>query len=136
MKQQQQQCRFERLTCCITRLKNKVHQAMSVMDKDTGKLLNYRQLINSPKYKKHGACQQPTNLGDRQMASEGTSKTPPTLLSSSPNTRCWLIAGKTSHMGSLHAWSDQKRQNPTKCDSRWGVTESTTLGKSPPRPQK
>jgi hypothetical protein len=25
---------------------------MAVMDKDTGKLLNYRQLMNSPKYKK------------------------------------------------------------------------------------
>jgi hypothetical protein len=26
--------------------------------------------------KKHGACQQPTNLGDWQMASEGASKNP------------------------------------------------------------
>jgi hypothetical protein len=25
---------------------------MAVMDKDTGKLLNYRQLMSSPKYKK------------------------------------------------------------------------------------
>jgi hypothetical protein len=41
-----------RLTRRITRLENKVHQAMAVMDKDTGKLLNYRQLMNSPKYKK------------------------------------------------------------------------------------
>jgi hypothetical protein len=31
---------------------------MAVMDKDTGKLLNYRQPMNSLKYKKHGASQQ------------------------------------------------------------------------------
>ncbi len=33
------------------------------------------------------------------MALEGTSKTPPTLLSSSPNMRYWQTAGKTSHTG-------------------------------------
>jgi hypothetical protein len=70
-KQQRHQCRIVQLTHRITRLENKVHEAMAVMNKDTGKLLNYRQLMNSPKYKKHGACQQPTNLGDWQMASEG-----------------------------------------------------------------
>jgi hypothetical protein len=52
MKQQRHQRGFVQLTHRITRLENKVHQAMAVMDKDTGKLLNYRQLMNSPKYKK------------------------------------------------------------------------------------
>ncbi len=51
MKQQRQQCGLMRLTCQITRLENEVHLAMSVMDKDTGKLLNYRQLMNNSKYK-------------------------------------------------------------------------------------
>jgi hypothetical protein len=49
MKQQRHQCRLMQLTGCITRLENKVHQAMAAMDKDTGKLLNYRQLINIQK---------------------------------------------------------------------------------------
>jgi hypothetical protein len=40
-----------RLSRCITRLENKVNQAMAVMDADTGKLLNYRQLMRSTKYK-------------------------------------------------------------------------------------
>jgi hypothetical protein len=52
VKQQQHQRGLVQLTRCITRLKNKVYQAMSVMDKDKGTLLNYRQLMNSPKYKK------------------------------------------------------------------------------------
>jgi hypothetical protein len=52
MKQQQHQRGLMRLTRRITRLENKVHQAMAVMYKDTGKLLNYRQVMNSPKYQK------------------------------------------------------------------------------------
>jgi hypothetical protein len=52
MKQQKHQCRLVRLTRLITTLENKVNQAMALMDKDTGKLLNYMQLMNSPKYKK------------------------------------------------------------------------------------
>jgi hypothetical protein len=40
-----------RLTCKITQLENEVHQAMAVMDADTGKLLNYCQLIESTKYR-------------------------------------------------------------------------------------
>jgi hypothetical protein len=103
---------------------------MAVMDKDTDKLLNYRQLMNSQKYKKCGACQQPTNLGDWQMASEGASKTPPTLSSSYPNTRYRQNTGKTSCTGACLV--NLKRQNPTKCDSWQEATESTTPVKLPP----
>jgi hypothetical protein len=38
------------LTCKITQLENEVHQAMAVIDADTGKLLNYCQLMQSTKY--------------------------------------------------------------------------------------
>jgi hypothetical protein len=38
------------LTCEITQLENEIHQAMAVMDVDTGKLLNYCQLMQSTKY--------------------------------------------------------------------------------------
>jgi len=33
-------------------MENKVHQALAVMDQQTGRLLNYRQLLRDPKYKK------------------------------------------------------------------------------------
>ena len=36
----------------FTHMENEVHKALAVMDKDTGKLLNYRQLLRHPKYKK------------------------------------------------------------------------------------
>jgi hypothetical protein len=52
MKQQQQQWGLVQLTHRITILENEVHLAMAVIETDTGKLLNYRQLMNSPKYKK------------------------------------------------------------------------------------
>ncbi len=40
-----------RLTCKITQLENEVHQAMAIMDTNTGKLLNYCQLMQSTKYR-------------------------------------------------------------------------------------
>jgi hypothetical protein len=39
------------LTHKITGLENEVHQAMAVMDADTGKLLNHCQLMQSTKYR-------------------------------------------------------------------------------------
>ena len=33
-------------------VENEVHQAMAVIDKATGKMLNYRQLMRHPTYKK------------------------------------------------------------------------------------
>ena len=35
----------------MERLENEVHEALAVMDKDTGKMLNYRQLLRIPKYR-------------------------------------------------------------------------------------
>jgi hypothetical protein len=50
MRQKCHQQGMMRLTCKIIGLENEVHQAMAVMDADTGKLLNYRQLMQSTKY--------------------------------------------------------------------------------------
>ena len=40
------------LTRHIDQLENEVYQVMAVMDAEKGKLLNYRQLMRNPKYKK------------------------------------------------------------------------------------
>ena len=40
------------MTKKVTKIENKVHQAMLVMDAETGNLLNYRQLRRDPKYSK------------------------------------------------------------------------------------
>ena len=47
----------------MRRLENEVQQAMAVMDADTGKLLNYKQLMRSPKYKKKWATSSANEFG-------------------------------------------------------------------------
>ena len=51
MRQQRHQRGMARLTRRITRLDNEVQHTKTVMDTDTGKLLNYRQLMRSTKYR-------------------------------------------------------------------------------------
>ena len=41
-----------RLAKKIAKVENKDHEAMAVLDRDIGKLLKYRQLIQDPRYKK------------------------------------------------------------------------------------
>ena len=41
-----------RLALRVARLENEVHQALAVLDKQSGKMLNYRQLLRHPDYKK------------------------------------------------------------------------------------
>ena len=55
-----------RLMRRIERLKNKVHQAMAVMGAETGKRLNYKQLLKDPKYKKKWSTS-PEKLNASQM---------------------------------------------------------------------
>ena len=42
---------FARLTRKVSSMENEIHQAMAVMDNETGQLLNYRQLMRSDKHK-------------------------------------------------------------------------------------
>jgi hypothetical protein len=60
----------------ITRLENEVHLAMAVMDKDTGKLLNYRQLMNSPKHKKAWSLSAANEFGQLANGIEGHIENP------------------------------------------------------------
>jgi hypothetical protein len=64
-----------RLTRCIIRLENKAHQAMAVMDKDMDKL-HYRQLMNSPKYKKTWSLSAANKFGQLANGIRGRIKNP------------------------------------------------------------
>jgi hypothetical protein len=57
-------------------LENKVHQAMAVMDKDTGKLLNYQQQMISPKYKKAWSMTAANKFGQLVNGIRGCIKNP------------------------------------------------------------
>jgi hypothetical protein len=49
---------------------------MAVMNKDTGKLLNYRQLMNSPKYKKAWSFSAANKFGQLANGIRGCIKNP------------------------------------------------------------
>jgi hypothetical protein len=47
----------------MDQIENEVHQAMAVMDEETGQLLNYRQLLRSAKYKKQWSISSANEFG-------------------------------------------------------------------------
>ena len=47
----------------MNKLENEVHQAMAVMDAETGKLLNYKQLMRDPKHKKRRSVSSANEFG-------------------------------------------------------------------------
>ncbi len=77
-RQQQHQHSMVCLTWCISQLENKVHQELAVMDADTGKLLNYRQLMRSMKYKKAWSLSSANKFEQLANGISGRIKKPPT----------------------------------------------------------
>ncbi len=68
-----------RLTCRITRLENEVQHAMAVMEADMGKLLNYRQLMISTKYRQAWSLSSANKFGQLANGIGGRMKIPPTI---------------------------------------------------------
>ena len=58
------------------RIEEEVHMAMAVMDKDTGKMLNYRQLLRHPKYKKEWSTSSANEFGRLAQGVGGRIKKP------------------------------------------------------------
>ena len=60
----------------MEQLENDVHQAMAVMDEDTGQLINYRQLMRSPKFKKKWSVSLANKFGSLANGVGGRIKNP------------------------------------------------------------
>jgi hypothetical protein len=73
------------------RMENEAHQALAVMDKETVRLLNYRQLLCSPKHKKAWSTLAANKFGYLAQGVGGRSKAP-TQSSSSTNMKSQPIA--------------------------------------------
>ena len=58
------------------RIEQEVHQAMAVMDKETGKMLNYRQLLRHPKFKKEWHTSSTNKFGRLAQGVGGRIKKP------------------------------------------------------------
>jgi hypothetical protein len=76
MRQQQYQCGKVRLTRHITQLENEVQHDMAVMDADTGKLLNYRQLMRSTKCRQAWSLSSANKFGQLANGIGGRIKNP------------------------------------------------------------
>ena len=76
MHQQRHQRGMVRLTRRIQKLEDEVHQAMAVMDADTGKLLNYRQLMRSTKHKEAWSLSSANEFGRLANGIGGRIKNP------------------------------------------------------------
>jgi hypothetical protein len=76
MRQQRYQRGIVRLSRRITCLENEVNQAMAVMDADTGKLLNYRQLMRSTKYREAWSLSSANEFGRLANGIGGRIKNP------------------------------------------------------------
>ena len=74
MRQQRHQRGLVRLSRRIPRLENEVHQAMAVMDADRGKLLNYRQLMRSTKYREAWSLSSANEFGHLEKGIGGRIK--------------------------------------------------------------
>jgi hypothetical protein len=62
------------LTRRITRLENEVDHAMAVMDANTGKLLNYRQLMRSVKHRQAWSLSSANKFGQLANGIQGRIK--------------------------------------------------------------
>jgi len=67
---------IRRLTRRIKRIENEVHKALAVMDKGTGKMLNYRQLMRHPDYKQEWSQSSANEFGRLANGVGGRIKNP------------------------------------------------------------
>jgi hypothetical protein len=106
-------------------MENEVQQALAVMDKQTGQILNYRQLLPGPKYKKALNILAANEFGQLAQGVGGRIK--------GTNTICFIYQHKVPKdrmkdvtYRQLGATSNQKNQKQTEQDSQLVVTGSIT----------
>ena len=63
MENKKQKVKSSKVETTISQLENDIHQALAVMDAETGKLLNYRKLMRNPKYKKNWSTSSANEFG-------------------------------------------------------------------------
>ncbi len=100
-----------------------VHQAMAVMDEETGQLLNYRKLLRSTKYN-YNKQWSISSANELRWLANGVGnriKNPTNKINAFAKTTSPRIAGNMSHMDPSCAACDQKRRRRTGQDSQWVV---------------
>jgi hypothetical protein len=90
---------------------------MAVMDKDMGELLNYRQLMNSPKFKKAWSLSAANEFGRLANGIRVCIKNPTNTIEFIFQHKVTADRIKEVTYGQFVCMVKQKRQNPTKCSS-------------------
>jgi hypothetical protein len=107
-----------RLTKKLEMIKNEVHQAMAVMDEETGQLLNYRQLLRSAKYKKEWIISSANEFGRLANGVGNRIKNPTNTIQFIRKKDIPQDRRKTSHMDHSCAAYNPKRRQRTEQDSQ------------------
>jgi hypothetical protein len=107
----------------LHRVQNEVHRALAVMDKTTGKLLNYRQLIRHPAYHADWTLSSANEFGRLANGVGGRIKNP-------TNTIKFIPKSAIPRDRLSFAQYDQKRKSQTELALLLVVTELTTRAKS------
>ena len=131
MRQQRHQHGMVRISRRITCLENKVHQALAVMDTDTGKLLNYRQLMQSTKHKKAWSLSPANKFGHLANDIGNRGKNPTNTIEFICQHKVPKEQKQDLRMGNSCAQYNPKRLNPIEHVSLLEETGSTTLAKLP-----
>jgi hypothetical protein len=91
---------------------------MTVMDKDTGKLLNYRQLMSSPKYRKAGSVSPDNKFGQLANGIGGQIKNPANTIKFIFQHNVLSDCTKYVTYGQFVCTVRSEKQNPIKCNSQ------------------
>ena len=113
-----------RLSRRITRLENEVNQAMAVMDADTGKLLNYRQLMRNTKYKEAWSLSSANEFGRLANGIGGRIKNPTNTIEFIFQHEVLTESTKDAHMGN---WCDGATRKAEPNRTRFTVIEGDRI---------
>jgi hypothetical protein len=96
---------------------NEVHQAMAAMGRDMGKLLNYRQLMNSPKNKKAWSLSSANKCGRLSNGIGGRIKNPTNTIEFIFQHKVLADHIKDVTHGQFVCMVRPEKADPTKCNS-------------------
>ena len=116
-----------RLSRRITRLENEVNQAMAVMDADTGKLLNYRQLMRNTKYREAWSLSSANEFGRLANGIGGRIKNPTNTIEFIFQHEVPTERMKDVTYGQFVCTVRPEKAEPNRTRFTVGATESTTL---------
>ena len=118
----------------MKRIKNEVHKALAVMDKDTGKILNYRQLMQHLDYKRQWSVSSATKFGWLTNGVGGRIKNPTNTIKFIHKRDVPQDRRKDVTYGQFVCTVQPEKAEKIEHDSQWAAIASIMQAKSRPQP--